>query len=314
MANYETNAALDARVGIQSLMALAFMSPIDIEEATGIPRATAGRILRREVGSPRDVSGLTSNVIRELFQTDSGIALELQLIERDLRMAREGDLDGKISFGLLLRATDSVQMIAERPILRKDDLDTLAFASSRALIALYNSENRHLESARIAQLNEAYDQIARHFALISRIFAMEDTTSDVEKLLGLRMLLNAFFAAWGLDDLERNSGSYPRAKAAARLIASPDVIQRARNIARKIGDPRLSYQMSEAAALIGQHYTAAGLLGDAIRITGHDEHNPLEWMPPWLSTPIWKEPHFAEPIRFLVERKVNIRRFSNENH
>lgn len=293
---------LDARTAIASLSAFTALSLEDAAEALGISRPTLSRIRSGRGLGRQDISGLCAGVIRELYSTASGVALACQLIELELRLQHLGIECPSGGFGLLARAEDRLDQMVRTDYSALEVADRLALASLEGQIALYNARAVESREARRVCYVWAYDALTAQTDLILRQFALDELAWDSDRVLGLRILLNAFFAAWEIDLLEGEGATLPRARMVAGKLSQPGVLRKARVIARLIGDPRLSYQAAEAAAIAGHHEAAGNLLNDAIEVDGADPADPLGWHPEWLPTPIRDEQHFEAAISCLLSR------------
>lgn len=291
---------LDARVAIASLTGLTGLCLEDASEALGVSRSTLSRIRSGQGAKRQDISGLCAGVIRELYTTKSGVALACQLIELELRQAHLGIEGSAGSFGLLVRAEDRLDQLARSNHPELEVADRLALASLEGQIALYSARAAESLEARRDYYVWAFQALTAQTELVLREFSLGEMAWDSDKLLGLRILLNAFFAAWEIDTLNGDGATLPQARAVAAATSQPGFLSKARSIARLIGDPRLSYQTAEAAALAGHHMAAGNLLGDAITLDGGDPAHPLGWNPEWLPTPIRQEPHFEAAIGCLM--------------
>ncbi|UWR10901.1 helix-turn-helix domain-containing protein [Sulfitobacter mediterraneus] len=293
---------LDARASVLALTEFAGMTLEDVAEEVGISRPTLSRIKSGQGAGRQDISGLGADVIRQLFATDSGVAEACQLLEHDMRIASFGHCDAATALRLIPLAEDRLRVFSESGEISMEAVDHLALASLEGQIALYKARATESDRGRLEHFRAAFQALFPQSDLIVRLFVLEDTVCDGDKLLGLRMLLNAFFAAWELDELEGNSQDLPWAKSVAEKFVVPSVLRKTRSIALKTQDPRLAYQMAEAAAVIGKVYAAADHLAAAIAMTGDDTTDPLVWNPAWLPTPIAQEAHFEEPIKLLMKR------------
>lgn len=299
---FGTHRELDARASVLALTELAGMTLDEIAEEVRISRPTLSRIKSGKGAGRQDVSGLGADVIRQLFATDSGIAEACQLLEHDMRMASLGHLDAGVALGLIPLAEDRLRVLSETDQTSMEAVDQLALASLEGQISLYKARAAESNLGRSQHFRKAFQALFSQSDLIVRLFILEDTVCDGDKLLGLRMLLNAFFAAWELDEIEGNTQDLPLAKAVAEKFVVPGVLRKTRSIAVMIHDPRLAYQTAEAAAITGNVYASADHLAAAIAMTGDDMADPLTWSPPWLPTPIVQEVHFEEPIKLLMTR------------
>lgn len=285
---------LDAASGIWLLTEFTPLSLADAAELLDVSRPTLSRIRSGKGVGVQDVSGLCAGVIRATFTTDSNIAIDCQLMELELRDAA---MDGH-GLGLLTVAQDLHDVIVARRA-RLEHADRLAIASLAGQIALYGARVSRHGPAREMRYRSALDALLTEMPLIANLFALDRLAAESDRLLGLRMLLNAFFAAWSLDEIEGASASLPRARALAKRILQAGASRQALQLSPRLRDPRIAYQVAEVAALVGHYRTAATHLSEAIRLSGNDPARPREWAPEWLSYPIAKEAHFADTIALL---------------
>jgi hypothetical protein len=82
-------------------------------------------------------------------------------------------------------------------------------------------------------------------------------------------------------------------------LADQVLYRGANKLAQKLLDPRLAYQIADVAALAGDDYAAAQLLGRAIDITGQDFRAPRAWDAPWLHTHPTEERHYDRVLEIL---------------
>lgn len=299
----DENARLDAAAHVWMLTEMGFMTLGEAAETTGLKRNTVARV--RDGESCRiDVSGLTAAVIRELYQTASGVALRCQMAEHGLRMASLDLNAASVALGLI-PAAEALAASLPAAKARLEDVDLLALSSLKAQLALYKARYVDVASEKEAQLRAAFSILDGQSAAVIRLVIYGDQTCDADKLLGLRMMLNLFFAAWELDEIAGERARLPLAREIAAPLCEGDFLARGRAIAKMIRDPRLSYQLAEAAAVTGQFWASARLLADSMRLTGHDPACPRSWAPLWLTVSITNEPHFEEPIAIL-ERSKNL--------
>ena len=293
---------LDARIAIRSLTAFTPLSLADAAKALDISRPTLSRIRSGKGTGRQDISGLHAGIIRELYTTPSGVACKCQLMELDLRLADLEVGGAAVSEDLLSMASKRLFELprADHPAL--DAVDRLALASLEGQIALYNARAVATDEARWEIYRRAMLVLTAATELIMRQFALGGLAWESDRLLGLRILLNAFLAAWELDLLDGKGKELPNARKVARSLSEPGFLRKAREIARMIGDPRLSYQTAEAAAISGQYVAAGNLLADAIEIDGQDPAQPLSWHPTWLPIPVRDEPHFETAIDYIHSR------------
>lgn len=295
----DENSRLDAIAHARMLTELGYMTQEEGARTVDLPRANFRRVMNGEVAPKIDISGLTAAVIRELYQTASGVAVRCQMAEHDLRMADLDQCAASAALGLIPAAEAVVVAIETGDRSRFESVDNLALASLKAQIALYKARVVTPNAAREALLRAAFNILDRQSDAIIRLVVLGAQTCDIDKLLGLRMLMNLYFAAAELDEISREDLRLPRAKEVAARLSDGDFLVGARRVAQLIRDPRLSYQLADAAALTGQFWASANLLADSMRLTGHDPALPRSWSPLWLVVRITAEPHFGEPIAIL---------------
>lgn len=283
---------LDAASGIWLLTEV--MSLTDAAELLEVSRPTLSRIRSGKGVGAQDVSGLSAGVIRAVFATDSGIAIDCQLMELELR---EAAMDGH-GLGLLTVAQDLHDAIVARRT-RLEHVDRLAIASLDGQVALHGARVSREEHARKKRYLRALDALLAEMPLIETLFALDRMAAESDRLLGLRMLLNAFFAAWSLDEIEGVRARLPRARALAKRILNAGAPRQALQLSTRLRDPRITYQVAEVAAIVEHHRIAATHLAEAIRLSGGDPARPREWAPDWLPDPVSGEAHFADTLALL---------------
>lgn len=133
-----------------------------------------------------------------------------------------------------------------------------------------------------------------------RAFVLEETADDAERIVALRLLANALFVAWEVDEAEGVAdGSGARVRATLKDLRDPALYRQTGHLAEKLLDPRLAYQIADVAAMNGDLYASARLLKVAIRITDQDPSHPRAWKAAWLHTHPTKERQFDEVLAIL---------------
>lgn len=280
-----------------ALWLLTEFTPYSLEDASNvldIPRPTLSRIRSGKTCGKRDVSGLCTSVIREVFATDSEVAVACQLMEHELRQAAIGG-DG---FALLTNAQDLHDKLVTHGVM-SEDVDQLALVSLAGQISLYGAQASRLTSKRKERYQRSLNVLLSELPRIERLFTLGNMVPEADRLLGLRMLLNAFFAAWSLDEIEGAADKLPRARKVASRILQAGISGQSRQISERLRDPRIAYQTAEVAALVEQHRVAATHLADAILLSGGNPTVPRAWKPHWLTTDISGEAHFVITLTIL---------------
>jgi hypothetical protein len=118
-------------------------------EIANMPRATFTRLLTTGNPGIQDISGLEISVIEVLFGTSSGIAVEAQLAERDLRL-NEG--------GASIRARDTLAACVRADL--DDALDALALGSLQVQILIYEAKAGSADSSERALAVASDDDIS----------------------------------------------------------------------------------------------------------------------------------------------------------
>lgn len=290
---------LDAASGLWLLTKFTPLSLANVADLLDVSRSTLSRIRSGQGVGTQDVSGLCAGVIREAFATDSGIAVACQLMELELR---EAAMDGH-GLGLLTVAQDLHDAIVTRRA-KLEHTDQLAMASLAGQIALYGARVSRHAPARQARYRYALDTMLEKMPLIENLFALDHLAAEIDRLLGLRMLLNAFFAAWSLDEIEGSPDRLPRARALAKRLLKAGVSRQALHLSTQLRDPRIVYQVAEIAALVDHHHIASIHLAEAIRLSSGDPARPREWAPSWLTVPVAGEAHFADTLALLEAKEL----------
>jgi hypothetical protein len=272
----------------------------------GVGIATLNRVEHGK-SSAKDISGLPAAAIYALFDTPSQIAYECQMMEWELRSVKYGSNDAAAAAYLFPKALNVLDKVQSQ--LSRDNVelvDRLAVKSLLGQINLYRSGASEDANVRLPLFRAAKDQLLTLLPEMMRVLSLASTSSlDNEAVIVVRMLLNAFFAAFEIDDLSGSENGGQEARSVAKSIISPDFTNAVELVSVQLSDPRLAYNAAEAAGLLGKDFVAARLLKTAIKIDDCTIQDVLFWSPEWLVEPVTKSPRLAGAISALRHKSIS---------
>jgi len=303
-AKKKANLALDAQSYVSAALKVGHMTRDEVADLIGASRAAVGRLVEGNVAANRDVSGLAESVIRNLYATASGVALRCQIMELKLRMADLDNMSSGSAMSLIPKAQRELEMIEKMDSERFDEVDRLAQSSLGAQIEIYSARDMTEDpEGKRTHLLRAKEILSETADAALRTVLLGEQTADADKIVSIRMSLNHYFVAWELDELHAEEMRLPRARSVAQMLSERNYIEQACKVIALIRDPRLSYQLTDATALVSQPYLGAQLLTNAMKLTGHDPMKPREWQPAWLLVPIAEDENLTDIVHILEGKK-----------
>ncbi len=289
-------------IGAMSTKQIAHLTQDDVRSVVGGFKNGLVSLEDQELDSMKldsmsfDVSGLSEYVITELFATDTGVAMQCQRMEFLMRLASSGALTPQQSFDLPAQAHALLDTVKSLEL--DDFLDILAVASLKQQCALYRASRAKAKEHYCVAL-DAWRTVEDVIA--SEVLFMSDKLAG-DHVIGLRLRVNAYTAAYSLDELNSETKAFPKAREVAEAMAENNGVRKARRVISALGDPRLAYQYAEAQEKLGNIDSGADCLTQAIQLSGGDPRDPLSWKPFWMPTSLIKNDDLREVVNCLLSR------------
>ena len=212
-----------------------------------VDQSTLSRFATEGWVQGRDIAGLASMFLNELFSTTSGIALEAQHVERRLRLTI-GMVEFQHIDQILEAANDNIADLRRRRAQQRPVRDIDDAAERNLDLAAIQSLEGH-----VARYRDDYESASTQFSKAAQFAAAPDlAASDGAQIIRVRAEANAFDSAWRADSASGPAHPYGgRTGAALDRFTSPQSVQLALKIAARLGDPRILFNLAEALLLRG---------------------------------------------------------------